>query len=115
MLLGGEPVSIDFMANLIGNLDFSAHVDAVEKHGFELLVKRAKIGRAKHVRVRPMFRHWQAVGSLTVLDEEMFGLTEDVIERILTQCGALIGLCDWRPSSPSSGTFGKFEADVEKI
>lgn len=115
ILINGAPVEIKGVQELIGNLDFSHHLDIAEQLGFELLVKRAKIGRAKHVRVRPMFRTWQLVGSLTVLDEELTGLTQVVITTILNQAGALCGLCDWRPSSPSSGTFGKFAPTVEKI
>lgn len=111
----GKRVAWDNIKALVGNNDFSAHVEAAEMLGFELLVKRAKIGRAKHIRVRPMFREWQAVGTLTVLDEELSGLTQPVLETILNQAGALCGLCDWRPSSPSSGTFGKFSPVIEKM
>ncbi len=114
LLINGKPVSIDPVKNLIGDTDFNAHIDAAENLGFELLVKRATIGRAKHVRVRPMFRSWQLVGSLTVLDEEMSGLTRGVLQTVFDQGGAMCGLGDWRPSSPSKpGTFGRFEATVE--
>lgn len=108
-------VPIEKIKPLIGDLDFSKHIDIVESLGFELLVKRAKIGRAKHIRVRPMFRDWVAVGTITVLDEELSGITETVLNTILNQAGALCGLCDWRPSSPSSGTFGKFTPTIELI
>lgn len=113
LLIDGKPIEIDNIKPLIGNLDFNAHIDAAESLGFELLVKRAKIGKAKHVRVRPMFRNWQLYGSLTVIDEEVYGLNRAVLEQILNQAGALCGICDWRPSSPSSGTFGKFQAVIE--
>jgi len=97
------------LAPLIGHLEFVDHIEAAEKCGFELLVKRAKIGAAKHVRVRPMFRTWEARGSITVLDPTTSGLTRDVLDMILRQAGALVGVGDWRPSSPkASGTFGKF-------
>ena len=59
-------IPVDNIKPFIGNLDFSKHIDLVESLGFELLVKRAKIGRAKHIRVRPMFRDWMAVGTITV-------------------------------------------------
>lgn len=108
-------VEIDDIRPLIGNLKFHEHIDAAEDLGFELFVRRAKIGRAKHVRVRPMFRDWKLSGNLTVLDEEKSGLTEAVINRILEQAGAFCGLCDWRPSSPSSGTYGKFIAHVKQL
>lgn len=115
LLIGGKPVPVASLRDLIGNNTFTDHIDAAEKLGFELLVKRAAVGRAKHVRVRPMFRDWTLVGSLTVLDEEMSGLTKPIIEQILTLSGAMCGLGDWRPSSGSSGTFGRFTATVKEM
>ncbi len=96
--------------------DFMAHLEATEKAGFELLVKRAKIGAAKHVRVRPLFRTWSAIGTLTVIDAELSGIDKRVLQKILDVAGALCGLGDWRPSSPkSSGTFGRFSATLKKV
>ena len=115
VLINNKPISIEKIKVLIGNIDFAAHIEAAETLGFELNVKRAKIGKAKHIRVRPMFRNWVAVGTLTVLDSELTGLTEGVLKTILNQSGALCGIGDWRPSSPSSGTFGKFAPTVERI
>jgi len=109
----GSQIKMDDIKPLIGNLDFKEHLDTAEMLGFELLVKRARIGQKKHVRVRPMFRQWTATGSITVLDEELSGLTADILQTILNQAGALCGLCDWRPSSGSSGTFGRFKPTVE--
>lgn len=97
-------------------LDFGAQLKLAEEHGFELLVKRAKINMSKHVRVRPRFRNWQITCTLTVLDEEGSGLTKDVLEKIFQQAGTYCGLGDWRPSSPKSpGTFGTFTAKLEVI
>jgi hypothetical protein len=115
ILVDGKPISIDPIKALIGDRDFIRHIDTAEGLGFELLVKRAKIGRAKHIRVRPMFREWSAVGSLTIIDREISGITEATLRIILNQAGAICGLCDWRPSSPSSGTFGKFTPTVEPM
>lgn len=113
--VSGETVPKDPIAALVGEMDFSKHIELAESMGFELLVKRAKINKAKHIRVRPLFRDWILTGSITVLDEELTGLTAETIKRILNQAGALCGLCDWRPSSPSSGTFGKFSPEIEEI
>jgi hypothetical protein len=113
LLISGKPVTMDKIRPLVGDMDFTNHIATAESLNFELLVKRAVIGRAKHVRVRPMFRQWQAVGSVTVLDEEMSGITKAILQTILNQSGALCGLCDWRPSSGASGTFGRFEAIVK--
>jgi hypothetical protein len=111
--INGKPIQVEPLNKLIGVNDFNEHLDAAEKYGFELNVKRAKIGAAKHVRVRPLFREWELVGSLTVIDEELSGLTKQVLTTILNQAGALCGMGDWRPSSPSkSGTFGKFAPEI---
>lgn len=115
LYIGGKRISYADIAPLILDNDFSKHIETAELLGFELNVKRAKIGKTRHVRVRPMFRDWELRGSLTVLDEDMFGLTQPILQTILNQSGALCGLCDWRPSSPSSGTFGRFTATVERI
>lgn len=115
LYLNDKLVPIDKIKELIGNNDFNQHLDIAEELGFELFVKRAKIGQAKHVRVRPLFRNWVVKGSLTVLDEELTGLTEDRLRVIYNQAGALCGLGDWRPNSPSSGTFGKFEPIIERM
>jgi hypothetical protein len=115
ILVNGNTIPISDIRPLIGEMDFSKHVETAEALGFELLVKRAKIVKAKHVRVRPLFRAWALSGSLTVLDSELTGLTEEVLRKVLNQAGALCGLCDWRPSSRMSGTFGKFMPIVKRI
>ena len=106
---------LDAIRPLVGNSEFGDHIETAERLGFELLVKRAKIGRAKHVRVRPLFRNWVAEGSLTVVVPVQSGITEDAVRAILTQAGALCGLCDWRPSSGASGTFGKFIPEIQRV
>jgi hypothetical protein len=116
LFVAGNTISMNDLKPLIGEMDFNKHLETAELLDFELLVKRAKIGAAKHVRVRPMFRQWVAKGSLTVLDSELTGLTEEIIRTILIQSGALCGLCDWRPSSPKApGTFGRFAPTVKRI
>lgn len=98
---------------LIQERDFGKHLATTTELGFELFVKRAKIGMAKNVRVRPRFDVWSCEGSVTVLDET---ITLDVLRNILTFAGAFAGCGDWRPSSPRSpGSFGKFTATVEAI
>jgi len=112
LLIDGETVPVAEIEKLIGEEDFSVHLETVKKLGFELLIKRARIGQAKHVRVRPMFRDWVLVGSLTVIDESQSGLTRDVLQQIFTIGGVTKGLGDWRPSSRKAGSFGTFEAAV---
>lgn len=116
LLVNGKKIAVEGLNSLIGNREFNDHLEAAENAGFELFVKRAGVNRKKHVRVRPMFREWMAMGTITVIDSEVSGITQDILERILNQAGALCGLCDWRPSSPtSSGTFGKFAPTLELI
>lgn len=92
--------------------EFEKHEAAALSLGFELFSKRAKIGKAKHVRVRPRFDMWSCSGTMTVLDEM---ITKDVLQNILTFAGRYAGIGDWRPSSPMSpGRFGTFTATVEQ-
>lgn len=93
--------------------DFDQHVEITQAMGFELFMKRAKIGQAKHVRVRPRFDEWSVSGTLTVLDE---AISKDLLISILQTGGLMVGLCDWRPGSPSKpGQFGRFSVEVEEI
>lgn len=116
LLVGGDPIEVAPFTELVGNVDFLVHMETAKQYGFELNVKRVRIGGAKHVRVRPMFRNWSAIGTFTVIDEELSGLSEPVLQKILSQAGALCGLGDWRPSSPkSSGTFGTFLTELKKL
>ena len=114
LLIKGKTVPYAPFESLIENSDFQAHEQAAIDHGFVLFVKRAKIGAAKHIRVRPRFNPgWQISGTITVFDD---AITTDVLRNILTFAGAYAGLGDWRPSSPKSpGPFGKFTAEVEEI
>ena len=116
LVSGGE---IDFASiwdKLMGENDFNTHIDTVEDHNFELLIKNVRVGASRHVRVRPMFREWKAAGTLTVIDEETTGLKQEMLQRIFDVAGSMCGLGDWRPSSPSkSGTFGKFTTEIEPI
>jgi hypothetical protein len=92
---------------------FSVHQAKASAMGFELFVKRAKIGKSKHVRVRPKFRGWTTTGELTVVDEQ---ITESVLQKIITFAGHYAGIGDWRPSSPMSpGIHGRFTAIVKAL
>lgn len=105
----GKPIRI---ADIVRYKDgtFKRHLDETHKLGFDLLVKRAKIGPKKHVRVRPMFKAWEVKGIIGVSEP---AITEDVLTQLFEIGGRLIGLCDWRPGSPSSpGNFGMFVSSV---
>jgi len=117
--VGGKQIKKDWINALVDDNNFENHIKEVEEHGFELFLKRAKIGTglraSKHVRVRPMFRDWAAFGKILVPDEKETGLKEDVLMQILKIGGTQVGLGDWRPSSPSSGSYGKFKVELERV
>jgi hypothetical protein len=101
------------VAKLRTEEDFSVHEETAGRLGFELFPKRARIGQAKHVRVRPRFSSWSASGTVTVFDESITG---QVLEMIWTNAGRNAGLGDWRPSSPKSpGPWGTFTAKVREV
>jgi hypothetical protein len=112
VLVDGKPVAFEPFKALIGNKDFEAHKQAAADHGFELFLKRAKIGANKHVRVRPRFDRWAISGELVVTDEQ---ITTDVLSDILESAGRYKGLGDWRPGSKTPGAFGIFEAAVVPV
>lgn len=104
-------IEIAEIESLIENNDFSHHEETAKSLGFSLFAKRAKIGAAKHVRVRPRFDVWACEGTITVLEPT---ITKSILQSILNMAGTYCGICDWRPSSPKSpGSFGKFLATVE--
>lgn len=101
----------DVMA-LANELDFSKHQQFALNNGFELFAKRATIGKAKHIRVRPKWDKWNLTGTVTVIDSQ---INKVMIENIWKFAGAYCGLGDWRPGSPSSGRFGTFSVRVTEI
>jgi hypothetical protein len=109
----GKPYSIAGVDALIQEAEYEAHEAWAAARGFELFAKRAKVGQAKHVRVRPRFDQWATTGTVTVLEPR---ITKDTLQNIISFAGAYSGLCDWRPSSPKSpGSFGRFTATLQKL
>lgn len=110
LLVNGGVIPMSAITPLLSVDTFTDHVDAIQKLGFSLFVKRAKVNNTKHVRVRPRFDNWSVAGDLIITDRQ---ITDGVLENILDFCGRLKGLGDWRPSSPKSpGQFGTFEARI---
>jgi hypothetical protein len=98
------------ISELLDENSFAKHTKAVQGLGFQLFVKRAKIGQAKHIRVRPRFDTWGASGELIIIDDQ---ITDRVLTDIFDIAGRLKGLGDWRPSAPQApGPFGTFEAKI---
>lgn len=108
---GHEILSAPLM-DLMSELDFSAHEKAARDAGFELFVKRATVGRNKHVRVRPRFSGWSCSGTVTVVDPT---ITTDMLLTILKHAGNYCGLGDWRPSSPTPGPWGRFIPEIQEV
>jgi len=106
----GRPVDVAELLALEEVEDFEEHIKVVKEHGFDLLVKRARIGQSKHIRVRPVFRAWSASGEVEVIDNQ---ITLEVLQMILDLAGRLKGLGDWRPSSKTPGGYGTFTAICE--
>lgn len=92
--------------------DFPAQLQTVRSLGFDLMVKRAKIGQSKHIRVRPeLSPGWSVSGHISVWDEQ---ITPEALANILTYAGQYKGLGDWRPGGKTPGPYGTFEARIEK-
>lgn len=108
----GKRIPVAPILALKGVEDFEEHLRVVRELGFDLLVKRARVGQSKHVRVRPIFRAWSAQGTLEIVDDQ---ITPEILQVILDVAGTYKGLCDWRPSSKTPGCFGTFTGTVEVL
>lgn len=112
LLIDDKPISYKPFEKMVGVADFAKHKEIALKHGFELFLKRAKIGASKHVRVRPRFNKWAAVIELTVSDEQ---ISTPVLQTIFEYAGRYKGLGDWRPGGKTPGVFGMFRAEVAEL
>lgn len=63
----------------------------------------ARVGQARVMRTRPVFREWSVKVGL-VVDTEVMDRAS--VETALAKAGALVGLGDWRPR------FGRFSVEV---
>src|SRR5690606_16037654 len=88
---------------------FSDHLEAAKKLGFTLYAKRARVGSAKHIRVRPRFDDWSVSGEIHVLSDD---ISDDILVDIFDRAGRC-GLGDWRPACKTPGPFGMFTAEVK--
>jgi len=112
LLIAGKAVPVAGLRKLVDERDFAKHQQAAIDHGFELFLKRARIGDSKHVRVRPKFGRYSASGTLTVTDDQ---ITQVVLERIVSIAGRYKGIGDWRPGGRTPGSYGMFAGTVEPI
>lgn len=108
----GKPVQMKEIQKMFKLATFKEHTEFAQNLGFQLFCKRVKIGKNKHIRVRPRFENWAARGELIIIDEQ---ITDKVLSDMLDIAGRLKGLGDWRPSAPESpGPFGTFSAQIMK-
>lgn len=112
LAIDNGPVPVAPLLALVNESDFDRHQEAAARAGFMLFLKRAKIGQAKHIRVRPRFDRWRTTGTLNVWDEQ---ITDAVLAEILRYAGQYKGLGDWRPGGKTPGPHGMFEATVELV
>lgn len=111
-LVGGKAIDVKPILALRKQNTFALHKKAVGELGFQLFVKRAKVGASKHVRVRPRFDEWSTTGTIVVWDDQ---ITESVLAEILDYAGRYKGLGDWRPGGRTPGPHGMFSATVKAI
>jgi len=110
LLIDGQQVPERILAEVRG-MSFADQKKFVREYGFELWPKRAKVGQAKHIRVRPRIARWQVIGSVAIVAPEF---TDARVQELFRLAGKE-GLGDWRPSSPKSpGPYGMFVAEVTK-
>lgn len=102
-----RPVPMSFLES-VRELSFKEQADKCRDAGFRLFAKRARVGMAKHVRVRPRFDKWSVRGSLMVMAPE---LTFEAVSQLFELAGR-VGLCDWRPGCKTPGAYGMFSAKV---
>lgn len=108
----GRPIKAEDI-EAMKDLPFADQCEAAHALGFSLYVKRAKVGSAKHVRVRPKFDEWSLSGVVEVTAKE---IQESHLREMFELAGFYKGLCDWRPGSPKCpGRFGRFTTEIKRI
>lgn len=106
----GKPVQMSDIREL-RELTYSQQAAAVQTLGFQLFAKRARVGMAKHIRVRPRFRNWAVQGVISANRPE---ITDEVLSQLFALAGKC-GLCDWRPAGKTPGPYGQFSAVVKRM
>lgn len=109
LLIRGKVIKMADVQKCMAMKTFKEQIDAAQELGFSLFVKRAPIGKTKHVRVRPRFDNWSIVGDLLIADE---AITKNILLQILKIAGSTKGIGDWRPGARTPGPFGIFDVEV---
>jgi len=109
----GKPVLMaDIEAMRSGT--FKQQTQEAAKLGFRLWCKRARVGQAKHVRVRARFETWEMVGELEVQPHAADSLTYERIQELFV-LASRVGMGDWRPGCKTPGPFGTFDVRLKRI
>lgn len=110
LLIGGRAIEWSAIDAIKDREKFTDHKEIVRGLGFDLLVKRAKVGSSKHIRVRPQFpAGWEARGTIAVWDDQ---IDERALQAIFDYAGQYKGLGDWRPGGRTPGPYGTFSAVI---
>jgi len=80
--------------------DGPKNIDKLWENERYRLMKNVRVGQAKVMRCRPIFRSWKLEFELQWLPEL---INEEQIDEAVVIAGRIIGLCDWKPK------FGRFE------
>src|SRR4029450_5647342 len=111
LLGGGAPVPIAPFFDPKLTATFDGFQELAAAHGFQLHVKRARVGQTKHIRVRPLFPEWAVTFDALVADRTINART---LAEICDQAGSYKGLCEWRPGSKPPGAYGTFTGRVDE-
>lgn len=106
--VGGKQIAMREVDKL-KDRPFTEHLAAAQKLGFKLFVKRARVGQAKHVRVRARFDKWEVSGIIDVLVPE---ISHETLAKLFELAGK-VGLCDWRPGCKTPGPYGMFTSELK--
>lgn len=71
-----------------------------------ILTAGVKVGTARVMRTRPIFRNWTIEFTVTIEDDASINVAD--VEQAITIAGRKVGLCDGRPGSPKGGRYGRF-------
>jgi hypothetical protein len=77
-------------------------IDELFERDENRFTKGVRVGQAKVMRTRPIFREWSAIAEVA-FDPAL--LNEAQVVEIVKTTGEVIGLCDWRPK------FGRYRSE----
>jgi hypothetical protein len=104
---GGKQIPMSAI-QAMESLTFEEQAEQAKKLGFQLWGKRARIGQAKHIRIRPRFDSWTVEGEISVIED---AITDKILKQMFDIAGN-VGLGDWRPGCKTPGPYGRFTAKV---